>query len=99
MRESYLKKVALFRNLFKPHWLLIAIIFYSVSIAVGNFVFLKPQVDNYKELEKAFVADLHPLDLKNSTAKYINQILKPVHEYFEKHSENLKKIREVGIIK
>ncbi|MDH7517215.1 MAG: tyrosine--tRNA ligase [Candidatus Thermoplasmatota archaeon] len=51
---------------------------------------------SYKELERAFVNGLHPLDLKNSTAKYINMILKPVHEYFEKHSSNYDKMREIS---
>ena len=52
----------------------------------------------YEELEKAFVAGLHPLDLKNGTASYINKILAPIHEYFEKHPENYNKMREAGII-
>ena len=53
---------------------------------------------SYKELEEAFTADLHPLDLKNSTATYINKILEPIHKYFEKHSENFDKIKKEGII-
>jgi len=53
---------------------------------------------NYEELEKAFVTGLHPLDLKNTTTTYINQILEPVHKYFEKHSENYSKIKKEGII-
>jgi tyrosyl-tRNA synthetase len=52
----------------------------------------------YKELENAFVDGLHPLDLKNGTASYINKILAPIHEYFEKHPENYDKMREAGII-
>jgi tyrosyl-tRNA synthetase len=52
----------------------------------------------YEELENAFVDGLHPLDLKNGTASYINKILAPIHEYFEKHPENYNKMREVGII-
>jgi len=52
----------------------------------------------YEELENAFVNGLHPLDLKNGTASYINKILAPIHEYFEKHPENYNKMREVGII-
>jgi len=53
---------------------------------------------NYKELEQAFVDGLHPLDLKNATASYINKILGPVHEYFEKHPENYSKMKKSGII-
>jgi len=52
----------------------------------------------YKELEEAFVKDLHPLDLKNAVADYINKILEPVHKYFEKNPSNFKKMKELGII-
>jgi len=52
----------------------------------------------YEELEKAFVDGLHPIDLKNGTTSYINKILVPIHEYFEKHPENYNKMKEVGII-
>ncbi|GAG83356.1 unnamed protein product [marine sediment metagenome] len=53
---------------------------------------------SYEELENAFVKDLHPLDLKNATASYVNKILEPVHAYFKKHPENYNKMKEVGII-
>jgi len=59
----------------------------------GNLEFM-----TYEELEKDFVDGLHPLDLKNGTASYINKILAPIHEYFEKHPENYNKMREAGII-
>jgi tyrosyl-tRNA synthetase len=52
----------------------------------------------YKELEDAFVAGLHPLDVKNATAQYINMILEPVRTYFEKHPENYRKMKDAGII-
>ncbi|MCX6667245.1 MAG: hypothetical protein NTV74_03255, partial [Euryarchaeota archaeon] len=54
---------------------------------------------NYKELEQKYLGGLHPLDLKNSTASYINPILVPVHVYFEKHPENYSKINKLEIIK
>jgi len=60
----------------------------------GNLEF-----NSYKELEDSYVKGLHPLDLKNATASYINKILEPVHRYFEKHSENYDKMKKVGIIK
>jgi tyrosyl-tRNA synthetase len=53
---------------------------------------------SYEELEDAFLKDLHPLDLKNATTKYINKILEPVHKYFECHPENYTKMKELGII-
>jgi len=59
----------------------------------GNLEF-----ESYEELEAAFVKDLHPLDLKNATAVYINQILEPVQRYFEKHSESYTKMKKLGII-
>ena len=41
--------------------------------------------NNYEELKKVFEeGDLHPVDLKNSVAGYINQLLQPVREHFEK---------------
>jgi len=60
----------------------------------GNLEF-----NNYEELEKEFLSGLHPLDLKNSTAKYINKILEPVHKYFDKNPDTFNKIKSLGIIK
>ena len=59
----------------------------------GNIEF-----SNYKELEDSFAKGLHPLDLKIATAEYINMILEPIHQYFEKHPETFDKIKELGII-
>ena len=53
---------------------------------------------SYGELEKAFSGGLHPLDLKNATAVYVNKILESVHNYFKQHSTNLDKIKKSGII-
>jgi tyrosyl-tRNA synthetase len=52
----------------------------------------------YKELENAFAAGLHPLDLKNATANHINKILEPVHTFFEKHPENIQRMKTAGIL-
>jgi len=39
---------------------------------------------NYEELETAFAkAELHPADLKNMTAKYVNQLVEPARKHFE----------------
>jgi tyrosyl-tRNA synthetase len=51
------------------------------------------------EFEQMFSGGLHPLDLKNATAGYINNILEPVRMYFEKHPENYSKMKKLGIIK
>ncbi len=40
---------------------------------------------NYYELEKSFIdKKLHPQDLKNSCAKYLNEILEPIRKKFKK---------------
>ena len=52
----------------------------------------------YESLEQEFLAGLHPLDLKTSVTRYINQILEPVHTYFDKHTDILEKMKETGII-
>lgn len=60
----------------------------------GNLEF-----SSYKELEKSFVeGKLHPMDLKTATGKYINKILEPIHEYFEKNPDNFEKMKKLGII-
>ncbi|MFW6122425.1 MAG: tyrosine--tRNA ligase, partial [Petrotogales bacterium] len=59
----------------------------------GNIEFF-----SYNDLEKAFVEGFHPLDLKNATARYLNMILEPIHNYFEKHPENYNKMKEEGVI-
>jgi len=42
----------------------------------GNITYM-----SYEEMENAFVAEsVHPMDLKNSAAKYINEILNPVRK-------------------
>ncbi len=53
---------------------------------------------DYQSLEAAYTEGLHPLDLKNATAEYVNRILAPVHEYFSRHPENLTKMHDLGII-
>ena len=52
----------------------------------------------YKDLEKAFIDGLHPLDLKNATAIYVNKILKPISKYFEKNPLNYNKMKKLEII-
>ena len=55
----------------------------------GNLV-----IENYRELEKLYSeGKIHPMDLKNAVAYYINEMVKPVREAFEKDSK-LKKLLE-----
>ncbi|MCD6434254.1 MAG: tyrosine--tRNA ligase [Candidatus Diapherotrites archaeon] len=43
---------------------------------------------SYSELEKDFAkGELHPLDLKNATARYINKLLEPVRKHFERNTK------------
>lgn len=43
---------------------------------------------NYKDLESDFKSGaLHPMDLKNALAGYLNELLQPVRDYFEKNSK------------
>lgn len=54
------------------------------------------EIKSYEELEDIFSkGDLHPLDLKKTTARYINEILKPIRNFFEKHPENLERIKAI----
>ena len=59
----------------------------------GNLEF-----NSYEELQSEFRKDLHPLDLKNSTAEYINNILDPIRSYFEKNPKNISKMKKLKII-
>jgi len=53
--------------------------------------------NSYEDLEKAFVAkEIHPLDLKTATAKYINEFIKPVRKHFEKNKEAKKLLEQVN---
>jgi len=39
---------------------------------------------SYKDIEHDFITKkIHPMDLKNSTATYINKIIEPIRKYFE----------------
>ena len=52
---------------------------------------------SYSELEQAFAkGDLHPMDLKVGTAKYVNDLLEPVRTHFEKNAKAKKLLEEVN---
>jgi len=59
----------------------------------GNLEF-----ESYDELENSYAKGLHPLDLKNATARYVNQILEPVRRYFDKNQDIIEKMKEKKII-
>ena len=51
-------------------------------------------IETYRELEKLYhEGKIHPADLKNAVAYYINDMIKPVREKFDKDA-NLKKLLE-----
>ena len=51
-------------------------------------------VETYQDLETTFSeGKLHPMDLKNAVSYYLNEMISPVREAFEKDSK-LKKLRE-----
>jgi tyrosyl-tRNA synthetase len=51
-------------------------------------------IENYSELEKLYKeGKIHPADLKDSVASYINEMLKPVREAFHK-DQKLRKLFE-----
>jgi len=52
MDNSRLKKTSLLKNLFKIHWMLLAIFIYSGTIAIGNFFIIKPQLVRYNDLKE-----------------------------------------------
>ena len=59
------------------------------------------EFDSYRKLENAYLKkEVHPVDLKNSCAKYINELLIPVREHFEKNKkakELLKKVKSFQV--
>ncbi|MDY6964486.1 MAG: tyrosine--tRNA ligase [Halobacteriota archaeon] len=55
-------------------------------------------IKSFEELEKIYQSgELHPLDLKNATAKCLIEILEPSRAYFESHPEVLDVFKEVQI--
>ncbi len=55
--------------------------------------------NSYDKLETAFVAkELHPMDLKTSASKYVNELLEPIRKHFEENPEAkalLEKVNEI----
>jgi len=51
---------------------------------------------SYDELTKIYSnGSLHPTDLKNTAAVYLNEMIKPVREYFEKNKKAKELYEEV----
>ncbi|MFH1181831.1 MAG: tyrosine--tRNA ligase [Candidatus Woesearchaeota archaeon] len=53
-------------------------------------------IGSYGELEKIYAAGkLHPMDLKTAVASYINELIAPVRDHFEKNSKAKKLLEQV----
>ncbi|PIN86535.1 tyrosine--tRNA ligase [Candidatus Woesearchaeota archaeon CG10_big_fil_rev_8_21_14_0_10_44_13] len=51
---------------------------------------------SYKELEEVFAkGELHPMDLKQATAVYIDRLVKPVRDHFDKNAKAKKLLEQV----
>ena len=70
---------------------------YVVFHQDGEFLVERPSkyggstsYSNYKEVEQDFVAKkIHPMDLKNATATYVNKIIEPVYRHFKGREPDL----------
>lgn len=81
---------------------------YIIFEKVDKFLIERPEkwggnleFHSYKDLEKAFVnKELHPMDLKQATARYINDFIEPVRKHFEednKAKELLEKVKSFEV--
>ena len=53
--------------------------------------------NSYPELENDFAAGkLHPMDLKATSANYIDQLIEPVRVHFEKNAKAKKLLEEIN---
>jgi tyrosyl-tRNA synthetase len=56
----------------------------------------KIEFENYEEVKNAFLSKkLHPLDLKNAVGEYVNLIIQPIREHFEKNEKIMKEYFEI----
>jgi tyrosyl-tRNA synthetase len=70
---------------------ILELVHYVVFHEFDEFVIERPtkyggsiMYTNYKDLEQDFVTKkIHPMDLKNSTATYVNRIIEPIRMHFE----------------
>ena len=70
---------------------ILELVHYIVFHEFNEFVIERPTkyggsitYTSYKDLERDFVTKkIHPMDLKNSTATYVNRIIEPIRKHFE----------------
>ena len=59
----------------------------------GDMVF-----ESYDALASQFESgELHPADLKSGTAAQLESMLAPIRDYYEKHPDNLEKVRQMTV--
>lgn len=66
MNSYFTKNSTLFRDMFKPVWLIIAIFLYTSTIVLSNYIFIKPQLKQYEILDEKksrVEAIYHKIDL------------------------------------
>ena len=76
---------------------------YIVFEKVDKFEIERPEkfggnvsFNSYEDLEKAFVAkEVHPMDLKNATAKYIDSFLESVRQHFKTDANAKKLLKQI----
>jgi len=58
------------------------------------------EFSNYRELETSYVeGNIHPADLKQSTAKYIDELIEPIRRHFETNKTAKKLLEEINNFK
>src|SRR5581483_1647509 len=58
------------------------------SVECLNCVQKRDYFYDYQELKEAYIEKvIHPLDLKNSLARYLNSLLEPIRQHFVKNPE------------
>jgi tyrosyl-tRNA synthetase len=54
-------------------------------------------IPNYKELAKLYSnGEIHPLDLKEATSRYVNEVIEPVRKHFKTNAKAKKLLEEVS---
>jgi tyrosyl-tRNA synthetase len=58
------------------------------------------EFENYDELEKVFSSkELHPMDLKQSVAEYVDKLISPIRQHFEKNNKAKQLLEQVKSFK
>ncbi len=70
---------------------ILELIRYVIFHEYREFIVERPQkyggsviYSNFNELKKSYIENkVHPMDLKNATARYLNEIIRPIREHFK----------------